>query len=341
MRWRFTVWGRVVTAPAVANGTVYLTGQDNNLYAVDAITGRLRWVFKTPESPDDPRRFFTIAGLQGKYEVAGLGTSSPAVVNDTVFFGSSLGYIYAVNAHTGRLIWRYLTQKMIGKPSTLGGITTFSEYVPFYSASVSHGTVYLGSCFSAYVYALRAQTGHLLWRFATTWHSGAGEADTGCSPAIANGLVYVASSYAAPSSTVFALNATTGRSRWHFTLKYPSVLSSPTAFGGLIYISSESGLDALNGETGLKVWHFAPEGGYSISSQAVVDGVVYATSDDGNLYALGARTGTKLWIFKTHSAMELLPLVASFAQSPLHSASNVSIPATNSSHYRGMLLLAL
>jgi eukaryotic-like serine/threonine-protein kinase len=42
----------------------------------------------------------------------------------------------------------------------------------------------------------------------------------------------------------------------------------------------------------------------------VTNGVVYVDSDDKNLYALNAKTGTKLWSYKTGSAVGSSPAVA-------------------------------
>jgi polyvinyl alcohol dehydrogenase (cytochrome) len=53
------------------------------------------------------------------------------------------------------------------------------------------------------------------------------------------------------------------------------------------------------GGLGLK-WSYTTERS-STSSPAVVGGVVYFGSGDGNVYALNASTGTKLWSFATGS----------------------------------------
>jgi uncharacterized repeat protein (TIGR01451 family) len=58
-------------------------------------------------------------------------------------------------------------------------------------------------------------------------------------------------------------------------------------------------------------WTYAT-GAFVESSPAVVNGVVYIGSDDGNLYALNASTGQKLWSFSTGSGQRILdaPAVA-------------------------------
>jgi outer membrane protein assembly factor BamB len=52
-------------------------------------------------------------------------------------------------------------------------------------------------------------------------------------------------------------------------------------------------------------WTFAT-GAFVESSPAVLNGVIYIGSDDGNLYALNASTGQKLWSFSTGAGQRIL-----------------------------------
>jgi eukaryotic-like serine/threonine-protein kinase len=81
----------------------------------------------------------------------------------------------------------------------------------------------------ATVYALKAETGTLKWRYTT----GSG---TGSSPAVANGVVYVGSG----DYNVYALNARTGAKLWTYaTGSY--VWSSPAVVNGMVYVGSGDG----------------------------------------------------------------------------------------------------
>jgi outer membrane protein assembly factor BamB len=111
----------------VSDGTVYCGSADYNLYALDATTGQLKW----------------------KYNAGLYVTSSPAVSDDTVYFGGN-NYIYALDATTGQEKWSFQT----------GDNPVFSSPV------VSNGTVYCGSC-DQHIYALDAATGKEKWGFAT------------------------------------------------------------------------------------------------------------------------------------------------------------------------------
>ncbi len=57
------------------------------------------------------------------------------------------------------------------------------------------------------------------------------------------------------------------------------------------------------------VGSLTPSGAYTTggaveSSSAVANGVVYIGSDDGNLYALNASTGAKLWSYNSGHLLE-------------------------------------
>jgi hypothetical protein len=105
------------------DGVVYIGSNDNNLYALNATTGALRWSYATGN------------------EVQSL----PAVVNGVVYVGGFDNSVYALNASTGALIWRY----------TSGGRV-------YSSSAVTNGVVYIGSADDNF-YALQATTGARLW----------------------------------------------------------------------------------------------------------------------------------------------------------------------------------
>ena len=48
--------------------------------------------------------------------------SSPTVVNDVVFFGSSDGNLYALKAQTGALLWKYNIGTDVDSPAVANGV---------------------------------------------------------------------------------------------------------------------------------------------------------------------------------------------------------------------------
>lgn len=129
-RWRFQTGNDTViynqigiaSSAAVANGVVYFGCRDGHFYAVDAATGTLRWkhdnkmgwVIASPAVRDgivyfpmsDGTRFKALDAETGamKFSVENkaVSFSSPALVDDRVFFGSSDGWLHALDIQTGR-----------------------------------------------------------------------------------------------------------------------------------------------------------------------------------------------------------------------------------------------
>jgi outer membrane protein assembly factor BamB len=85
LTWLYESGGaQFLTCPAVDESRVYVGSRDKHLHAVDRLSGKPAWSFKTG----------------GRVE------SSPLVFDDAVVFGSNDGRMYAVNKHDGLEIWR-------------------------------------------------------------------------------------------------------------------------------------------------------------------------------------------------------------------------------------------
>lgn len=217
--------------------------------------------YETVLSPD------TVGNLvvDWQYSTGGTITMSPTVVNGLAYIGSADDNLYALNAYTGALVWKFTT----------GSLVVAS------SVAVVNNVVYFGS-WDNNVYALNAVTGALLWKYTTG-------AYIDSSPAVANGIVYIGSS----DNNVYALNAATGALVWMYTTG-GDVHSSAAVVNGIVYIGSEDlCFYALDAATGARVWRYCTTSLID-SSPAVVNGVVYfgAWEGDDHLYALDAATGT-------------------------------------------------
>lgn len=222
-----------------------------------------------------------------------------------VYAGSQDGAIYALDAHTGMLLWRYDTGSPVeGGPIVAGGViyageadgsivalqaTTHRELWRYHTGdivraapAVANGIVYAGSS-DDHLYALRAGDGTLLWRFAARdWFAG--------TPLVTGGMVYAGSF----DGTLYALDARTGAEVWHLTTP-GAVAVSPTIVNDTIYASSsDDTLYALDARTGVIRWRYTT-GGSLYAAPVVANGVVYVGSCDTALYALRASDGTQLW----------------------------------------------
>src|SRR2546423_7866392 len=148
-KWKFETKSRIPSTPAIADGVVYFTAYDGNFYAVDAISGALKWKFQT-----GGERRFAGKHLHGTQPVAetmpdpfDCYLSSPVVWNGAAYFGSGDGNIYALDAASGALRWKFKTGDVVHASPAIAG-----------------GTVFIGS-WDSYFYALDATTGKEKWRF--------------------------------------------------------------------------------------------------------------------------------------------------------------------------------
>ncbi|HEY8446035.1 MAG TPA: PQQ-binding-like beta-propeller repeat protein [Thermomicrobiales bacterium] len=255
-KWRFDTGGEVRSSPAVAEGLVFVGSQSGLLHAIEVETGRPRWSFDL-----------------GGYPVR----SSPAVVDGTVYIGS--GYaLYALDAKTGEVRWRF-------------GMRYAGESSP----TVADGVVYVASK-EALVYAIDATTGDEKWHFQT-------EGLIFSSPTIAAGLVLIGSD----DGQLYAVDIASGHAKWKFAAD-GEVYSSPAVAGDRVFVVSKSHATyAVDLHSGKPIWHF-PVGGDA--SPTVVGDTVFVGGEDGGIYALDAATGELRWLFPTGRPIHASPAAA-------------------------------
>ncbi len=214
------------------------------------------------------------------FQVTPGGTwSSPAYGADAagtplVVFGSKDDddSVYALNANTGALVWRYQTNT-----ANLHDVGSAPVISPPGRNGIADGVVYaVGKDKS--VYAIDLTTGALIWKYAL---STAGSHGDVAGAALVNNRIYLGS-----DTGVYALNAVTGALVWH-VLSSAAFYASPavTGPGGqqvLLIGDLSSTLYALNLATGATVWSQAFSTGF-FASPAVSQGAVYTTGLDGVL----------------------------------------------------------
>jgi outer membrane protein assembly factor BamB len=303
--WNYTTGGFVDSSPAVAAGIVYVSSGDDNVYALNALTGAQVWNYTTgsgvSSSPAVADGVVYVGSFDYKVYALNATTgaqvwncatgsyveSSPAVADGVVYVGSQDGNVYALNATTGTRVWSYAT-----------GYSVFS------SPAVAGGTVYLGvGAMDGKIYALNATTGAQIWTYTLAWNPKTGSIIYS-SPAVASGLVFVASD----NGKLYCLNAADGSLVWSYTTG--GGYSSPAIANGMLYVGSfDNKTYALNATMGALIWNYTT-GNYVASSPAVADGVVYVGSDDDKVYALNATTGAQVWSYTTGNHVWSSPAVA-------------------------------
>ncbi|HEX6182128.1 MAG TPA: PQQ-binding-like beta-propeller repeat protein, partial [Chitinophagaceae bacterium] len=208
-------------------------------------------------------------GSQAKYTVI-IRAQVPAGI---VYFGSSDNSFYAVDALTGKVVWRHI------------GTQSFVYSSPTYA----NGTIYVGSI-DNYVYAFDAATGVVKWKYLM------GTTGIESDAVVFDGTVYVGCN----DDFIVALDATTGAFKWKFT-SGANISASPTVYNGVVYFGSSDGkLYALNASNGDLKWSFQTGAMINQSGPALVNGVVYVGSRDAHLYAINATTGAQIWRYSTN-----------------------------------------
>jgi len=268
-----------------ASLSVFVAGGLGELNKLDAQTGKLLWRFQT----------------QGKEIPA-----PPTVADGMVYFGSTDGNVYAVNADNGAQLWQFPTDGTI-----LG------------SPTVDTGVVYAGSD-NGSLYALDAKTGNKLW----TYHAAtSSEIVAVGTVTVVNGSIYGTSSNNSSHSFVFAVDAKTGAQSWIQQVNN-ELLSAPQFSDGKLYVvtaaltqagkstSIESHLDVFDAATGALPQQTSQDT-ESINANipllgapTVANGVVFYTALNGDVSAVSAGDAAVQWKHSFGGQIDAAPQVA-------------------------------
>jgi quinohemoprotein ethanol dehydrogenase len=208
-------------------GTIYIPDGADDIYAIDAGTGKILWTYE-PHIPPDPL---------GEVVCCGWDNRGVALGEGMVFVSQLNGIQIALDQETGKVKW----STPIVKPKSGYSITSAPLYY--------EGRIYVGGSGGEFgvrgrLTALDAKTGKFLWRFYTTpgpkeiggdtWpkngsylHGGGSLWNT---PTVDPKLneIYFSTSNAAPwvgtirpgdnlfTASIVALDAETGKYKWHY-----------------------------------------------------------------------------------------------------------------------------
>jgi len=283
-KWKYKSKMPIASSPAVSGGLVYFVSSAGALAAIDAASGKLRWVL-----PTEYERKFEAKNLHGLAPAAqtipdawDMFTSSPAVANGKVFFGAGDGNVYAADAQSGVLQWKFPTGDVVHA-----------------SPAVLNNTVYIGS-WDSYLYAIDSETGQQKWSFKTgedpVIHNQVGFQS---SAAVVDGVVYVG----CRDAHVYAVDAVTGHKKWDYPTSKSWVIGTPAVRDGMVYVgtSDSSRFMALEAKTGRLRFNFDAKG-YVFSSAALAGDLAYFGDHNGRLYAVDAKSGKLAWQFQTEAS---------------------------------------
>lgn len=272
--------------------------------------------------------------------------SSPAVVGDRVFIGSTNGNLYCLDKLTGSPVWSFAAGSSVrSSPAVFEGKVYFlAENGMTYALNAADGTVawsvpigngswdwsspavHDGNVFVAasigMLYSLAAADGSINWQTAV-----GGTPDSPIS--VVNGKVYTGThNFDTGSATLVAVDEAMGSIVWTYDyhLYHAGVVGMVNSNGAAVvdangdgslevyfgvYNWSGSGDQAvcLDESTGAELWT-RDIGGNTTSTPAVKNGTVFIGSDDNNLYALNAADGSIRWTFPTGDDVWSAPAVS-------------------------------
>jgi outer membrane protein assembly factor BamB len=295
--WEFQCEDEVRSSPVVVDGVLYVGAYDNNLYALDAKTGKFHWKYPTEggiaATPfvwkdrvligSEDRLLYAISARTGRIvwtcPTEGRIRSSARVEFEHAFFGSDDYRLYAVNAHSGRVVWRF---------ESLGPIRS--------TPIVGDEIVYVGSE-DNHLYAIDLQSGSQKWKF----RSNRGITS---SPILHDGLVIFGSS----DWNVYALDERSGWIIWR-TRTNQAVISSPRVLDGVVYIGSSDGyLYALDATSGRQIWKY-DTGSQIVSNPAITESAAYVGTIGGDVISIGIKSGKERWRFSTQGKVTSSPFI--------------------------------
>jgi alcohol dehydrogenase (cytochrome c) len=215
---------RPQATPVVVDGVMYVPGW-NELYALDATTGRTLWSYKEPRHP-------------GIVSEAGIGVNRGAtIVGDRVFMTTDHAHVLGFNRFTGQRLWEAEMGSYLESYSATSPPLPVGDLLVVGVAGGEEGA-------RGFLDAYRASTGERVWRFYTIPKRGEKGSETWIGQALEHGcgatwmpgsydpeldLIYWAIGNPCPdfageerlgdnlyTSSVVALAAKTGEMKWYY-----------------------------------------------------------------------------------------------------------------------------
>jgi outer membrane protein assembly factor BamB len=255
---------RLSGEPVVANGIVYTIDTQTNINAFDVKTGKQKWYVElTPEDEDD-----------------GHINGGLAVNGDRLFITTGFAQVIALNAASGKEIWRKsLDAPMRAAPTVRGGRV--------FVVTLNNKT-----------FALNALTGEELWT-----HSGLPESASilgAASPAVDRGIVVVPYS----SGQLVALRAENGRLLWEeslaaarsteLILTLADIRGRPVIDRNRVIAMSHGGqMVSIDLRTGRRIWSRDIGG---LESPWVAGDYIYAITNQSEVICISRDNGRAYWV---------------------------------------------
>jgi outer membrane protein assembly factor BamB len=322
-RWSVPAGSHPILADLAGNPNGVLASSSGLfLYSLDPSTGKEQWKHSLLRCTyENGRRILAdVVAAGGDYQ------SPPTVSKGKVFVGGPDRFVRAIDASSGKEVWRFETSGQVsGAPTVYEGKVFFGQQggnrdlhcvsetdgSPLWTAqpgwvwttSTPHDERLFTGTVDGNTFALSTKDGSTLWKRQTN-------GGIYPSPAVAAGKVFTGSW----DGYYYALDETTGRTQWAYAkegVDYsrgggPDSAAAILWKGNLLGRIVPNTLVALDQQTGAEKWRFSdptrPKKGMNATASASGDKIFISTTIDhdgmpcgGRLFCLDDATGKLLW----------------------------------------------
>lgn len=305
--WAYKTGGAVLSSAVIMDGVVYVGSEDKQLHAIDAMTGKRKWVFVAQTLID----------------------ASPVVDQGVVYIGTDGGVLHAIDTKTGKEKWKFQTE---------GRISGESAVVTHTDAQGKPTRLVLVGSHDGLLYCLDAATGKKKWAYETGDYincgitlegttivlggcdtmmhlidlntgKGLGEIELGGevagTPALGKGRAYIGHM----QNEVLAIDLKKKAIAWRFHDRDFPFVGSPSLTGETLLIGSRGRrLYAINTTTGEKKWDIRTHGGIEGAPVIAGDRAIFGSAG-GRLSIISLSDGKTLWQHDLGSAINVSPAV--------------------------------
>lgn len=296
--------------------TMFRGSPERNLSGVGKVPRRpkLLWRFRTKAKIEGPHEKRGAKDLSEDQLWMGLGwTGQPVMIDETVYFGSSDSFVYAIEMSSKSLKWFYPTHHCVK-----GSIAIFEDTIYHggrdnkihaytldgkmqwetrtgndmdSSPVVVDGRGYIGGE-DHYLYCFDPQSGEILWKFGEV----AGSIE--CSPCVAKNAVFFGTS----RGWLYAVDKVTGKQLWKVETKGDTD-STPVFYDGKLFVSCATGDSNERGHfwcfsagSGKVIWHEEFTRGFWATAAINPERkAIYIGNANGYFYAMNLNDGSLIW----------------------------------------------
>ena len=299
--WSLDTGSLISTSPAFDKGIVYFTNSAGYLYALNAIDGSIKWIYRN-----------ITFGIP----------STPVVGEHAIFFGTNGEHLYAIDKETGIELWQYKTysQKnstpLYHKGKVYIGRFDFRRYVEpketafmmavnaqtgqevwkYYSGVIGDPQIFNDKLYCGFLSVLNPETGKLIQHMKLFDFVD----DVKFSPTITEDMMFLVTY----DRTLCAFDPINQKILWTFSTD-ERIVAPPVLEEKTLYVITEYGmLYALEASSGKEVWKV--DNGdrfYEIftAPPVVSQDTIFLCSSSGVLFALDKQDGALKWTYYASS----------------------------------------